>query len=148
MVWCGLVQVSEGLDFADDNARAVVVVGIPFPNARDLQVNLKKKYNNDRSTAFGLLTGEDWYKQQAYRALNQAVGAYMRNTKCPCSEAGQKRPGGLMRICRDKQPRLTSVCYVGRQVGRCIRHVNDYGAIILLDSRYVGSADVKASLSR
>ena len=29
------VEVSEGLDFADNNARAVVCVGIPFPNVRD-----------------------------------------------------------------------------------------------------------------
>lgn len=32
-------KVSEGLDFTDDNARAVVTVGIPFPNIKDLQVN-------------------------------------------------------------------------------------------------------------
>ncbi len=39
------MQVSEGLDFADGNARAVLVVGIPFPNVRDTQVGLKKRYN-------------------------------------------------------------------------------------------------------
>lgn len=31
---------SEGLDFTDDNARAVVTIGIPFPNIKDLQVAL------------------------------------------------------------------------------------------------------------
>lgn len=31
-------KVSEGLDFTDDNARAVVTIGIPFPNIKDLQV--------------------------------------------------------------------------------------------------------------
>lgn len=31
-------KVSEGLDFCDENARAVVTIGIPFPNVRDLQV--------------------------------------------------------------------------------------------------------------
>lgn len=31
-------QVSEGLDFADGNARGVIIVGIPFPAARDLKV--------------------------------------------------------------------------------------------------------------
>ena len=33
-----LPQVSEGLDFADANARCVVILGLPFPNAMDPQV--------------------------------------------------------------------------------------------------------------
>lgn len=32
------LQVSEGLDFADGNARGVIILGIPFPAARDLKV--------------------------------------------------------------------------------------------------------------
>ena len=60
---------SEGLDFTDANARAVIVVGIPYPNVKDTQVNLKKRYNDagqrDRSRA--LLNGDQWYSQQAYR---------------------------------------------------------------------------------
>lgn len=31
-------KVSEGLDFCDENARAVITIGIPFPNVKDLQV--------------------------------------------------------------------------------------------------------------
>ncbi len=30
-----LCQASEGIDFADDNARAVVVLSIPYPNLKD-----------------------------------------------------------------------------------------------------------------
>merc|ERR1740124_262460 len=41
-------KVSEGLDFADNNARAVVCVGIPFPAFKDTLVDLKKKYNDGR----------------------------------------------------------------------------------------------------
>ncbi len=33
MIRCAL-QVSEGLDFTDGNARAVLLVGIPFPNVK------------------------------------------------------------------------------------------------------------------
>ncbi|CAN9511201.1 unnamed protein product [Ophioblennius macclurei] len=86
-------KVSEGLDFTDDNARAVVTVGIPFPNIKDLQVELKMKYNDQHCSSRGVLPGHCWYEIQAYRALNQALG-------------------------------------------RCIRHRNDWGALILVDDRY------------
>uniref|UniRef100_A0A673ZYA5 DNA 5'-3' helicase n=1 Tax=Salmo trutta TaxID=8032 RepID=A0A673ZYA5_SALTR len=86
-------KVSEGLDFTDDNARAVVTIGIPFPNIKDLQVELKMKYNDQHCKARGLLSGSRWYEIQAYRALNQALG-------------------------------------------RCIRHKNDWGALILVDDRF------------
>ncbi|XP_062815319.1 Fanconi anemia group J protein isoform X1 [Anolis carolinensis] len=72
-------KVSEGLDFSDDNARAVITIGIPFPNVKDLQVELKRKYNDQHSKARGLLSGSQWYEIQAYRALNQALGRCIRH---------------------------------------------------------------------
>ena len=75
-------KVSEGVNFADANARAVVVVGIPYPNFKDLKVTLKKAYNNNRQglgTAGAVLSGERWYSQQAFRALNQALGRCLRH---------------------------------------------------------------------
>ena len=63
------MQVSEGLDFTDANARAVIVVGIPFPNTKDTKVDLKKKYNDEQRKrgAPKLLSGGEWYNQQAFR---------------------------------------------------------------------------------
>uniref|UniRef100_A0A8C0B1Q3 DNA 5'-3' helicase n=1 Tax=Buteo japonicus TaxID=224669 RepID=A0A8C0B1Q3_9AVES len=86
-------KVSEGLDFCDANARAVITIGIPFANVKDLQVELKRKYNDQHKSTRGLLPGSQWYEIQAYRALNQALG-------------------------------------------RCIRHRNDWGALILVDDRF------------
>ena len=86
-------KVSEGLDFADNNARAVVCVGIPFPNVKDTQVELKRQYNDKRAATSRILNGAEWYEIQAFRALNQALG-------------------------------------------RCIRHRNDWGAILLVDDRF------------
>lgn len=37
-------QVSEGLDFADGNARAVLVVGIPYPHSKDRKVRTPLAY--------------------------------------------------------------------------------------------------------
>ena len=39
-------KVSEGLDFSDDAARTVIMVGIPYPQARDPKTVLKKEYLN------------------------------------------------------------------------------------------------------
>ncbi|XP_035207448.1 Fanconi anemia group J protein-like [Stegodyphus dumicola] len=86
-------KVSEGLDFADNNARAVITIGIPFPNIKDIQVDLKRKYNDMHSSKRNILTGSAWYEIQAFRALNQALG-------------------------------------------RCIRHRDDFGALIIVDERF------------
>ncbi|XP_071541699.1 Fanconi anemia group J protein homolog isoform X2 [Panulirus ornatus] len=72
-------KVSEGLDFTDDNARAVIAVGIPFPSIKDIQVDLKRQYNNTHSRSRGLLSGGDWYEIQAFRAINQALGRCIRH---------------------------------------------------------------------
>lgn len=86
-------KVSEGIDFADDAARAVITIGIPYPNVREVSVNLKKEYNDVvRKTSPEIMPGGDWYASQAFRALNQALG-------------------------------------------RCIRHKDDWGSIIMIDSR-------------
>lgn len=84
---------SEGIDFSDDRARAVVCVGIPFPNVKDSRVAQKKEYNDRFAASNHLLTGKQWFEVQAFRALNQALG-------------------------------------------RCIRHRNDWGAVIFLDQRF------------
>ncbi|KAL9448862.1 hypothetical protein AB3S75_010908 [Citrus x aurantiifolia] len=72
-------KVSEGIDFSDDNARVVIVVGIPFPNINDIQVSLKKKYNDTYRSSKNLLSGNEWYCNQAFRALNQAIGRCIRH---------------------------------------------------------------------
>ncbi|XP_051139026.1 uncharacterized protein LOC127256855 [Andrographis paniculata] len=72
-------KVSEGIDFSDDNARVVVVVGIPFPNIYDTKVAQKKKFNDTYELSKSLLSGNEWYCQQAFRALNQATGRCIRH---------------------------------------------------------------------
>lgn len=64
-------KASEGLDFSDKKGRAVVICGIPYPHAKDARVNLKKKILDEGSSS---LSGNEWYKQQASRAVNQAIG--------------------------------------------------------------------------
>ncbi|XP_975038.1 regulator of telomere elongation helicase 1 homolog [Tribolium castaneum] len=97
-------KVSEGLDFADINGRAVFITGLPYPPLKDPKIILKKQYLDFRySKNKEYLKGDDWYSLEATRAINQAIG-------------------------------------------RVIRHKSDYGAIILLDSRFTNPR-IKNNLS-
>ncbi|KAG0741654.1 hypothetical protein G6F23_007418 [Rhizopus arrhizus] len=96
-------KVSEGVDFSDAYCRAVIALGLPYPGLKDIEVSLKKEYNDlkQRNQQHGgVMNGRDWYATQAYRAMNQALG-------------------------------------------RCIRHKNDWGAIILLEDRFQESEHIK-----
>ncbi|KAL5713949.1 DNA helicase [Ranunculus cassubicifolius] len=72
-------KVSEGIDFSDEYARVVIIVGIPFPNIHDLKVGQKKNFNDMYKSSKHLLSGSEWYCQQAFRALNQAAGRCIRH---------------------------------------------------------------------
>ena len=73
-------KLSEGISFNDDYARLVVCVGVPFPSVADEQLKAKRAFNDlPSSRAEGLLSGAEWYKQQAFRALNQALGRCVRH---------------------------------------------------------------------
>lgn len=73
-------KVSEGIDFSDGNARAVIAVGIPFPSSKQLQVSLKRQYQDKKcKSERKVLNGQQWYQLQAFRALNQAIGRCIRH---------------------------------------------------------------------
>ena len=80
-------KVSEGLDFSDDKARLVLIVGIPYPPAFDVAVRLKREYQDVVSrkaaaagaAAGAVENGSQWYDSQAWRAINQAVGRCIRH---------------------------------------------------------------------
>ncbi|KAI6655079.1 Regulator of telomere elongation helicase 1 isoform X5 [Oopsacas minuta] len=83
------------MDFSDNNGRGVVITGLPFPPKNDPRVKLKMEFLDEAQSWKGekFLSGNEWYKQQASRSVNQAIG-------------------------------------------RVIRHKNDFGAILLCDTRF------------
>ncbi|XP_051887108.1 regulator of telomere elongation helicase 1 isoform X3 [Pristis pectinata] len=76
-------KASEGLDFADMNGRGVIVTGLPFPPRMDPRVILKMQFLDEmRRKCIGsvqYLSGQEWYRQQASRAVNQAIGRVIRH---------------------------------------------------------------------
>ncbi|MBN3310348.1 RTEL1 helicase, partial [Amia calva] len=76
-------KASEGLDFADANGRGVIITGLPFPPRMDPRVILKMQFLEEmrRKASGGVkyLSGQEWYRQQASRAVNQAIGRVIRH---------------------------------------------------------------------
>nr|XP_045012278.1 regulator of telomere elongation helicase 1 isoform X3 [Jaculus jaculus] len=76
-------KASEGLDFADMNGRGVIVTGLPYPPRKDPRVVLKMQFLDEMKGRSGtggqFLSGQEWYRQQASRAVNQAIGRVIRH---------------------------------------------------------------------
>ena len=73
-------KVSEGLDFANANGRAVLITGLPFPPLKDPRIILKQRYlEESRANNKEALSGQQWYQLEASRAVNQAIGRIIRH---------------------------------------------------------------------
>ncbi|WCJ44724.1 hypothetical protein M5689_025378 [Euphorbia peplus] len=129
-------KVSEGMDFTDDYARVVIVVGIPFPNLFDIQVGLKKKYNDAYKTSKNLLNGNDWYCQQAFRALNQAIGRCIRH----------RFDYGAIILLDERYKKEQNRMYISKWIRKSINQYEDYSMAI--DGLKSFFRDVKDNISK
>jgi chromosome transmission fidelity protein 1 len=100
-------SLSEGINFSDRLGRAVIVIGMPFPNPHSAEWKAKMEYiaqktqHEQLDSGMGVMEAEkvgkaaaqDFYENATMRAVNQAIG-------------------------------------------RAIRHKDDYAAILLMDRRY------------
>eukprot|EP00930_Biecheleria_cincta_P001464 TRINITY_DN102601_c0_g1_i1.p1 TRINITY_DN102601_c0_g1~~TRINITY_DN102601_c0_g1_i1.p1 ORF type:complete len:892 (+),score=157.42 TRINITY_DN102601_c0_g1_i1:107-2782(+) len=75
-------KLSEGIDFKDDLCRLVAVVGLPYPNARDLALLEKMRFLDGRR-ARGLpgLSGREFYTARCMKAVNQCIGRSIRHAR-------------------------------------------------------------------
>ena len=124
-------KASEGLDFADAAARCVVVTGLPFPSLGDARVAIKRRVLDE-----------------ACQAAGRASGGHKRS--CGGGGPPHEPHGGVggesLLLSGDAWYTQQAARAVNQAIGRCIRHVADYGAIILADERF-GEPRARASLS-
>ena len=67
---------SEGINFADDLCRCLVVIGIPYLPAKDPSIVEKMGFiEEERSKS----EASEWYARQSFRPLNQTIGRAIRN---------------------------------------------------------------------
>lgn len=69
-------KLSEGLNFSDDLGRCVIVVGLPFPNKTDLELNERMKYLNEHLHSSA---GREYYENLCMKAVNQCIGRAVRH---------------------------------------------------------------------
>ena len=73
-------KMSEGINFSDDLGRAVVMVGLPYPNMTSPELKEKMSYL-DRTVADtdGRRAGQVHYDNLCMKAVNQSVGRAIRH---------------------------------------------------------------------
>ncbi|GAA5845996.1 hypothetical protein JCM9279_004750 [Rhodotorula babjevae] len=78
-------KLSEGINFADDMARAVVVCGIPYPNSQSAELKERMAYLKSAGQASRPTgapdAGQVLYQNLAFRAVNQSIGRAIRNAR-------------------------------------------------------------------
>ncbi|EIN12348.1 DNA repair helicase [Punctularia strigosozonata HHB-11173 SS5] len=78
-------KLSEGLNFADDLARCVVIVGLPFANLDSPELKERMKYVNSLETANGGKASgakdaaHELYENMCMNAVNQSIGRAIRH---------------------------------------------------------------------
>ena len=73
-------KMSEGINFANDMARCVMVVGLPYPDITDPELQEKMSTMDAaaaRNTAS--ISGQAYYQNLCMRAVNQSVGRAIRH---------------------------------------------------------------------
>jgi Rad3-related DNA helicase len=80
---------SEGMNFKNDFARLVIVVGIPYAYLGDPKTQLRKEYQDEfnkfyfsfiKDKKIKKLSGAEWYSQNAIKCVNQAIGRVIRHS--------------------------------------------------------------------
>ncbi|KAK1575989.1 hypothetical protein Q3G72_009915 [Acer saccharum] len=124
-------KISEGINFSDGMGRCIVMVGLPYPSPSDIELLVRVKHieglGDPNSTKPSKISASDEYY------------------------AGDVQAGfGILRSCRRRgKEYYENLCMkaVNQSIGRAIRHINDYAAILLVDTRYASESSKRSCYS-
>ncbi|XP_017036500.1 ATP-dependent DNA helicase DDX11 [Drosophila kikkawai] len=71
-------KLSEGLNFADDLGRAVLVVGLPYPNRQSPELEQRMRHLDEK---LGPGSGNEFYENLCMKAVNQCIGRAVRHIR-------------------------------------------------------------------
>jgi len=66
---------SEGIDFPNATGRAVILVGVPYPDLSDPRLKVQQKFYEAKTPGLGA----QWYQDEAVRTVNQTLGRVWRH---------------------------------------------------------------------
>lgn len=78
-------KMSEGINFSDNLARGIIMVGLPFPNLMSAEMIAKRDYIQNQVISNGgtkeqsLEAAKDFYENLCLRAVNQSIGRAIRH---------------------------------------------------------------------
>ncbi|KAK3028340.1 hypothetical protein RJ639_037802, partial [Escallonia herrerae] len=121
-------KVSEGINFSDGMGRCIVMVGLPYPSPSDIELMERVKHIEGLgdTTSF---KAPKLVNNQSYKGDAQAGFDILRS----CKQRGREYYENLC------------MKAVNQSIGRAIRHVNDYAAILLVDRRYAYDSSKRTS---
>lgn len=168
-------KVAEGLDFSDRNGRGVIITGLPYPNVKEMRVQLKREYldtykffsledsycsssvsqnqidrtkkelalvipslfpSNSTTLALTLDTDDQINRDKIDRSSSSTL-ALVNDVKNIKKKVLQNSP-----ITGNQWYSQQASRAVNQAVGRVIRHRYDFGAILLADERFASNSTV------
>ncbi len=103
-------KLSEGINFKDQLGRLVIMVGLPYANAEEPELAARMKYLDEHGSAGGMGITPENTRNAKRNVQGKSRGRAYYEALCMRS--------------------------VNQSVGRAIRHVGDYAAILFCDKRF------------
>ncbi|PSC69979.1 putative ATP-dependent RNA helicase DDX11 [Micractinium conductrix] len=154
-------KLAEGINFGDALGRCVIMVGLPYPNPSDPELQERMRFMDSLAAAGTAGTAAAGTAAQAAGAASAAGTADAAGTaagsaatggaaqRAPAAQEQQQRQRQLSSSAQGGREYYSNLCMkaVNQCVGRVIRHRGDWAAVLLVDARYT-SADARGPLAK
>lgn len=121
-------KISEGINFSDGMGRCVLMVGLPYPSPDDVELMETIKHIGNHSSSSTVGDNNSLSSQYDHECTVEPGFDTLRR----CGKSGREHYENLC------------MKAVNQSIGRAIRHVNDYAAMLLVDSRYSSTSSSRS----
>ncbi|XP_038900273.1 ATP-dependent DNA helicase DDX11 isoform X1 [Benincasa hispida] len=118
-------KISEGINLSDGMGRCIVMVGLPYPSPSDIELMERVKHIENLGNSNSV---------KSSKFYNEVPSGDV--------ETGLE----ILRSCKRGKEYYENLCMkaVNQSIGRAIRHINDYAAILLVDVRYASNSSKRS----